>query len=206
MPEILSKGKMKKMARNAALQADRARTAKQRAAARKPDLLEEYSAFRRYQRQGIDVVLEGKPGSSLDERSIEACIALQGANATAETPFDATAARDALLHPESRVLLMCARSERGEGEEEEEEEGEDSEWDLVPEAAALMRGRDAEPSPPRSSGSIVGFIHLQFCVADGPPLLCVLNVRSLPLGPRARERVQQRRWRVRSPPAHAHAR
>ena len=198
--------------------------------------LAQYDAFRRYHREGIDALLEGRHGADLSAQDLEACLALQRVNlqGTEGATFDEPASRAALVHEESRVLLMRAAppsvstpmspggggatgASSSEEEEEEEEAADGEEWDFVEEFDHPLPGRTAltpmmmamrpSPSPAvveaaasssSSSGEedlqgvvvkpaqlcveppLLGYLHLQFCVSEATPLLCVLNMQLVP--------------------------
>ena len=148
----LSKGKMKKLARVAALQSEKLRLAKLRETAGRRDLLECYPAFRKFERHGVAASLEGRHGTELSEDDVIACLALQSA-AHAETPFEEEAARAALRHDESRVLLMRApptptSPPASPKPPVEDDEDDFTDWDLVPEASALGLATPSPPSAP----------------------------------------------------------
>ena len=203
MPEM-KKGKVKKLARIASANLEKRRLQEQRAAAQKTDLLENYAAFRKFERAGVHAALEGLRGEDLAETDIDACMALQKKNCGGDSEdFDAETSRAALVHPESRVLLMrplakedrtvepepCSTGEAASASNEDDE----SEWDLLPEVAHLFQACSSKASPTAEEPSaetseaagqaelpIIGYLHLQFCVSNGPPLLCVLNMQLQP--------------------------
>lgn len=194
MPSV-SKGKHKKLARIAALQNEKRTKQQQKDAASKRDLLEDYQAFRYFERSGISCELEGRHGEDLSEADVDACVALQKLNCGASQDFDETSSRAALRHPESRVLLMrlvpksaSDLTDPSKGDEATGADDDADEWDMLPEIApppksAVALVEDVRPhtgvADEVASGgeSILGYLHLQFCVADGPPLLCVLNMQ-----------------------------
>ena len=207
----LSKGKARKLERIAALQAHKAITAKRRDAAGKRDLLDNYAAFRTYSRQGVQAKLEGLQGVALSEMDVDACLDLQRVNlGDAADGWDEEAARAALRHEESRVILMRgptpAAEEAGEGGVEGTGGGDEfdaaDEWDFVPEwqpskmpgifdvsrvkeedegEAAQTEAVDVSDGPEAEVPPLLAYLHLQFCLESGkPPLLCVLNVCSPP--------------------------
>jgi len=206
----LSKGKLKKAARAAAVATEKQRAAKLHEVAKRSDLLEPYEAFRLFSRQGVEAALEGCHGLDLLDSDIDACIAFQRRVVTDPTmPFDEEAARGALRHEESRVLLMRALPPRptqlaASPEPIAEDSDEPDEWDMLPEAddlglklarlrapalseadawaaearAAEVRAIEGTPEP----GGILGYLHLQFCVAPNrSPMLCVLNMQLTPV-------------------------
>lgn len=190
MSPSVSKGKHKKLARIAALQNEKRTKQQQKLAASKRDLLEDYDAFRRYERSGLCCSLEGHPGEDLSEADIDACVALQKFNCESSGTFDEAASRAALRHPESRVLLMRQEELHPELEQQPAATGaldevDDAEWDMLPEISQPSTTLD-RPAPSASpavdvptveAGQILGYMHLQFCVSEGPPLLCVLNMQ-----------------------------
>lgn len=197
-------------------------------------VLAAYPAFRRYARNGVAATLEGCPGADLTESDLDACCDLQ--RAIADSDWDEGAARLALVHPESRVLVMrsCNLEEEAPttalsaaAAAAVDDDDDDDDWDLVPEAAEFVWPRGVLAAAPssamapaasaadapsatgeggagRGSGSggkaagttdvtgagagaadaelpgFLGFVHLQFCVSDGPPLLAVLNMQIAP--------------------------
>ena len=161
----------------------------------------QYGAFRRYQRQGLDAFLTGRHGTDLSEHDLAACLTLQRDNMGDDAGnFDEATSRKALLHDESRVLLMHATQPgaatsatqlsptMATGGAHEAADGE--EWDFVEEFDHPLPGRSLPPPavdpstlaivPPHDEGStpdLIGFLHLQFCVSEATPLLCVLNMQ-----------------------------
>jgi hypothetical protein len=197
----MTKGKEKKLRRVAEVRAHKEVMSKRRDAASRRDLLQNYAAFKRFSRQGVEAMLEGVHGVDLSDEDVDACIALQCANLSgaAEGSWDEASARQALRHDESRVLLMhgplpVAMPATTEAAEVEEVDVGD-EWDFVPEWQPNPK-HEPEPEVPaddktsapeatdgeltqRAEGEVLlGFVHLQFCLSEGTPLLCVLNVRA----------------------------
>jgi len=189
--EKVSKGKLKKQARVEAMRKEKERVARLREAASKGDLLDEFGAFRRYDRCGLDVTLVSAHGRSLSEADVEACISLQRrANANTVDDWDEAAARESLAHDESRLLLL-----RGTADAEASSPGD--EWILV-NSSELAESHAS--SPPANDGEaplaklpdvpaelpLLGYLHLQFCIGDdavakvGRPLLCLLNMQLAP--------------------------
>ena len=198
------KGKLKKQARLEAMRKEKERTSRLREAATKRDLLDGYAAFRHYDRAGVEATLEGRHGCDIEESDVDACIALQRANlgqvGGADT-WDESDARMALRHNESRVLLLHGSVGTAEGAEGAEDAAglKDAEpipddWVVVPSAASVHDSLTADNEPaaaPQStsasvaSHSLLGFVHLQFCLGEGAsagshPLLCVLNMQLVP--------------------------
>ena len=197
----LSKGKARKLERIAALQAHKAITAKRRDAAGKRDLLDNYAAFRTYSRQGVQAKLEGLQGVALSEMDVDACLDLQRVNlGDAADGWDEEAARAALRHEESRVILMRgptpAAEEAGEGGVEGTGGGDEfdaaDEWDFVPEwqpskmpgifdvsrvkeedegEAAQTEAVDVSDGPEAEVPPLLAYLHLQFCLESGKPPL-----------------------------------
>lgn len=200
---LMTKGKEKKLRRVAEVRAHKEVMSKRRDAASRRDLLQNYAAFKRFSRQGVEAMLEGVHGVDLSDEDVDACIALQCANLSgaAEGSWDEASARQALRHDESRVLLMhgplpVAMPATTEAAEVEEVDVGD-EWDFVPEWQPNPK-HEPEPEVPaddktsapeatdgeltqRAEGEVLlGFVHLQFCLSEGTPLLCVLNMQMLP--------------------------
>jgi hypothetical protein len=184
MSPSVAKGKQKKLARIAALQNEKRTKQQQKLAASKRDLLEDYHAFRRYERSGISCSLEGSPGEDLSEADVDACVALQKFNCENSGAFDETASRAALQHPESRVLLM-RQERRPEVQQQQpaatgalDDDLDLAEWDMLPEISQPSTSVDrAASAPTDEEGQLLGYMHLQFCVSEAPPLLCVLNMQ-----------------------------
>jgi len=208
MPKVDTKGKMKKAARISAANVEKRRLEEQRNAAQQRDLLAKYSAFKKFERSDVCASLEGLRGEDLSEADVLACLNLQKENCDNCDDFDLETSRAALVHPESRVLLMKALTKEDRmppavtpSDEEASDTqwkpstSEDEDWDLVPEVAHLVRHAEAgkpvaavekQQMPAESAEEeqeaqpILGYLHLQFCVSNGPPLLCVLNMQLMP--------------------------
>lgn len=106
---IVRKGKLKKQARLEAMRLEKERLSKLREQAGKRDLLDDYSAFRTYTRHGVEAKLSSVLGSELSAEEVDECIALQKLNLSgvgAVEGWDEAAARSALRHDESRLLLL----------------------------------------------------------------------------------------------------
>ena len=160
---------------------------------------------------GTKAKLEGLQGVALSEMDVDACLDLQRVNlGDAADGWDEEAARAALRHEESRVILMRgptpAAEEAGEGGVEGTGGGDEfdaaDEWDFVPEwqpskmpgifdvsrvkeedegEAAQTEAVDVSDGPEAEVPPLLAYLHLQFCLESGkPPLLCVLNVCSPP--------------------------
>lgn len=175
VPGLLRKGKMKKQMRQEAMRKEKEHLLHLRDTACKDDLLDEYEAFRRYERNGVIASLESTHGSGLSDDDIDACIALQRVNLVklgTVQGWDEAAARDALRHDESRVILV-----RGALEPVTSSAQDDDEWVLLSDT-----GGEEQPGPsPTMVPSVIGYVHLQFCISEpqkgGQPMLCVLNMQ-----------------------------
>ena len=210
MPE-LTRAKAKKLARIAAMQAEKRRLQAQREAAAQRDLLANYLPFKSFHRSGLSATMEGLHGEDLCDADIEAMMTLQRTNLgiTKDSGnFDSESSRAALVHKESRILLIRPvpkQEQEADSAPEQDLPAAEDEWDFLPEVAHLVQSRAGalapavaeidpaeidpagEPSPARAQEPgesaeppILGYLHLQFCVSDGPPLLCVLNMQLLP--------------------------
>ena len=176
------KGKDKKQQRAEALRKEKERVSRLREAAHKRDLLDEYPAFKRFDRQGLEVTLESAHGAELSEADTDACIALQRQNiaqlSQAET-WNEDTARSALGHPESRMLLLRGTVLPGAASASTNTTMSAlDEWVVVPSASELEY-ETPPPTAPRSQPTVLGYLHLQFCIGDianptAQPLLCVL--------------------------------
>ena len=194
------KGKVKKQMRMEATRKEKERIARLREAASQRDLLEGYSAFKHFDRQGVEVTLESMHGSDVTAADVDACIALQRQNLSqlgnTET-WDEEAARSALKHAESRVLILRGWvNEPSEPPEGSSPPTFDDEWLFVPRASELLAPPTempfvadvpptAVPAALRPPASILGYLHLQFCIGEvsnpkAQPLLCVLNMQLAP--------------------------
>jgi hypothetical protein len=182
------KGKVKKQQRAEALRKEKERVSRLREAAHKRDLLDEYPAFKRFDRQGLEVTLESAHGAELSEADTDACIALQRQNiaqlSQTET-WNEDTARSALGHPESRMLLLRGTVLPGAvSASTSTPMSALDEWVVVP-SASEPEYETPPPTAPRSQPTVLGYLHLQFCIGDNAnptaqPLLCVLNMQLAP--------------------------
>lgn len=174
------------------------------------DLLEDYAPFRSFERNDLRATLETTKGADLSEEDVRVraptlsrrfdapaaptpaaharalpsqfCVELQRESIAADASqptdaFDADLARTAIRHKESRVLLLrgsgaddAAADQAGEGADEVADE-----WVMVAsgEVEAATEAAAADRAP-------LGYMHLQFCLEEGTPMLVVLNLQLVP--------------------------
>lgn len=188
----LRKGKLKKQARLEALRKEQERMARLRDAASKRDLLDDYGAFRRFARHGVEAHLESVPGPELSATDVDTCIELQRSNLDGVgtvNGWDEDAARSALRHEDSRLLLLRGSFENPAVSRESPVS---DEWVVVDDDGWPdgSRCRQVAQPPlavwqPSDQLPLLGYLHLQFCIRErddkaGPPLLCVLNMQLVP--------------------------
>jgi GNAT superfamily N-acetyltransferase len=151
------------------------------------DLLQVVGGARRFQRDNVEVVLDGCAGSELSQEDLKSCVELMRENmrllrtctSGAKGTWDDASEKEfvtRLTDPASRVLIV--RGANSTAATSEDEEVEEDEWVLV-QGLEGVEGED-ELVDGRTAPRNLGFLHVQASAEGAPPALVVLDMQLVP--------------------------